>query len=172
MCDMCDGASAEDVVETLHRRVLLNGFTLMSVEGPVPWVYTIGLARLDHPELVIAGTDAPSAAELLTILGRRVVHGDRLQADTIVEVDGMTFGVAAVHPSRIASGLCARWFEHERAHPGSSALRVLQVQIPDELFCACHAGSQPRLDRAGGALGPPRRERRRQRAKPKRAKRR
>ena len=172
MCEMCDGASLEEVVETLHKRVLLNGFTMMMAEGPVPWVYTIGLISFDHPELVVAGIDAPGAAELLGHLSRRVMSGHRLQPDTVVEIDGLTYGLAAVHPSRIASGLCAMWFRFHGLHPASTKLQVLQVQIPDEQFCACHAGSQPRLDLPGGTPGPPRREVRRQRARPKRAKRR
>lgn len=161
MCEMCNGASPEDLVEALHHRVVHNGFTLLSVDGPVPWVYTIGLARLGHPELVVAGVKMPVATELIDILAQRVIDGVRLQPDTIVEVFGETYGLGAVHPSRIAAGLCAMWFQHERAYPGSMELQVLQVHIPDEHFCACHAGTQPRLDLPGGALGPPRRERRR-----------
>lgn len=161
MCEMCNGASADDVVESLHRRVVRNGFTLVSVDGPVSWVYSIGLARIGHPELVVAGAKLPVATELIDILGQRVMDGVRLESDTIVEVDGETYGLGAVHPSRIAAGLCAMWFRHEAAYPGSMELRVLQVHIPDEHFCACHAGTQPRLDLPGGALGPPRRERRR-----------
>jgi hypothetical protein len=156
----------------MWSRTSTAGFTTLSVDGPVPWVYTIGLATLDHAELVIAGIDAHAAAGLLDALGRRVMTGRRLQPDTIVEVDGTTFGLAAVHPSRLASGLCAMWFRHEQAHPGSTQLEVIQVQVPDELFCTCHAGSQPRLDLPGGTPGPPRRERRRQRSQPRRAKRR
>ena len=172
MCELCNGASADDVVELLHRQVLRRGFTMMSVEGLVPWVYTIGLEALGHPELVVAGLDTPAAAELLELLGRRVMRGAQLEPDTIVEMDGLTFGLAAVHPSRLASGLCAMWERHEQAHPGSGRLRVLQVQVPDEHFCACHAGTQPRLDLPGGTPGAPRWEQRRRRPKPKRARRR
>lgn len=161
MCEMCNGASAEDVIESLHQRVVHDGFTLLGVGGPVSWVYTIGLARLGHPELVVAGAKMPIATELIEILGERVIDGVRLRSDTIVEVDGETYALGAVHPSRIAAGLCAMWFQHESAYPGSTELQVLQVHIPDEHFCACHAGTQPRLDLPGGALGPPRRERRR-----------
>lgn len=158
---MCNGASAEEVVETLHRRVLRDGFSAMAVDGPVSWVYTIGLARLGHPELVVAGAKMPVATELIGILGHRVLGGARLQSDTIVDVDGETYSLGAVHQSRIAAGLCAMWFRHERSYPGSTELHVLQVHVPDEHFCACHAGTQPRLDLPGGTLGPPRRERRR-----------
>lgn len=158
---MCNGASAEDMIESLHHRVVHDGFTLLGVDGPVSWVYTIGLARLGHPELVVAGAKMPIATGLIEILGERVMDGVRLQSDTIVEVAGETYALGAVHPSRIAAGLCAMWFQHESAYPGSTELQVLQVHIPDEHFCACHAGTQPRLDLPGGALGPPRRERRR-----------
>lgn len=171
MCEMCNGASADDLVESLHHRVVEHGFTLLSVDGPVSWVYSIGLARWGHPELVVAGAKEPIATGLIEMLGERVMTGVRLEPDTIVEVDGETYGVGPVHPSRIAAGLCAMWFEHERAYPGSTELQVLQVHIPDEHFCRCHAGTQPRLDRPGGALGPPRRERRR-RTKTKRRSRR
>lgn len=158
---MCNGASAEDEVESLHHRIAHHGFTLLAVDGPASWVYTIGLARLGHPELVVAGAKMPIATELINILGRRVIGGARLQPDTIVEIDGEPYSLGAVHPSRIAAGLCAMWFQHEHAYPGSPELQVLQVHIPDDHFCACHAGTQPRLDLPGGALGPPRRERRR-----------
>jgi len=168
MCDLCDGVTLEERMRWAHLSILGAGYSQIAVEGSVPWVYTIGLSERLHPELLIAGIDTAPAAELLDRLASRVVRGERFEAGTTVDEEGESFGLVAVHPSRVKVGLCAAWQAYARLHPGPGTLRVLQVQMPDEWFCRCHAGNQPRLELPGGMPGAPSREERRRKSKRRR----
>jgi hypothetical protein len=172
MCEICNGASRDDVLEGMHQRIQEYGFTTIAVEEDPPWVYTIGLARVGHPELVVAGTHIAFAYSLLQMLGGRVMHGEQFGVDSVTDVGGLLCSLGPVHPTRLASGLCGMWSEYDDAHPGMGRLEVLQVQIPDDRFCRCHAGAQPRLELPGAEAGSPRRERRRAQAARRRSSRR
>ena len=68
MCIMCDGASRDEVLFSLHGRVQRNGWALQIVASTGPpglgWVYTIGLAAFDHPELVVVGLEVVDSARV------------------------------------------------------------------------------------------------------------
>jgi Domain of unknown function (DUF4262) len=168
MGDFCS-ETVEDQLGHLRIAVQGFGFAIIATDGQVPWLYTVGLTDRLHPELVVAGIRIETARELITRLGERVLAGERLRAGTVVEESGDTFGLVEVHQSRLAAGLCATWKAYHQATPGPGRLSALQVAIPDEWFCRCHAGAQPRLDLPGGVPGTPKRERRRRRRRHTRA---
>lgn len=76
MCEMCNGASYEEVLDDLDACVRRYGWAVQGVEGRRPWAYTIGLAeRFGHPELVLAGIAVPAAVTALNALGTMVATG-------------------------------------------------------------------------------------------------
>jgi hypothetical protein len=168
MCDLCEGMPVEEQMRLTGLRILEHGYTKVAVEGRTPWVYTVGLSHRLHPELLVAGSEIPAAAEILDRLAQRVLDGERLTAGTKVTEDGLVFGIGQVHHSRLRAGLCAAWDAHGRVPGGMRQLVVLQVKLPDELFCTCHAGSQLRLDLPGGVPGAPNRAMRRSKRRPPR----
>lgn len=66
-----------------------HGWALQAVlgdeDGP-PFVYTVGLAGFDHPELIVFATTQATGATVLNELGERVRAGGRLQAGERVEL--------------------------------------------------------------------------------------
>lgn len=58
-----------------------------SDEGVMPFAYTVGLFGLGHPELLIFGTDAPTAATILNHLGERVRAGAALLPGQLLAFD-------------------------------------------------------------------------------------
>ena len=171
MCYICDGATDQDHLRWMHIEILGRGWTTVGVEARVPWAYTVGLTEHMHPELVVAGTKLPSAYELLDRLARRVIVGERFSPAMMIDEERGPYSVVTIHPSRLAAGLCAAVSAYGREMRCDwGRVQALQVQVPDEWFCKCHRGSQPRLDLPGRTPGPPNREarRRRRRTRPRR----
>ena len=170
MCLMCEGWSEDEVNALLDERICAFGWTTMGVAdrpGQPTWMYTIGLAIVGHPELLIATVAPERAAEILGDLADRVV-GEGERFDTVDEatcVDGLTVAVRDVHPAHVERGLvgAGQRYYHWAGRP-MPALPVRQVVLPDSEFCRCHAGSQPQLHLPHvlfGTAGPNRAERRR-----------
>lgn len=82
MCMLCEGASAQDVLDGFRSRIAEFGFTMVSVGGgSSSWTYTIGLLEnFGHPELVVTGL-CPKMIKLIDgdgwVLARR--HGSHRQ---------------------------------------------------------------------------------------------
>ena len=166
---MCQGWSAAEVNALFHIRICSTGWTTAGVyEGPnrPTWVYTVGLALVDHPELLVASVAPERATEVLDDLARRVVAGERYDdADAATCSDGLTVALRDVHPIHIERGIvgAAQRYYHW-ACVQAPALRVRQAVLPPSAFCRCHADTQPRLHLAHvlfGVEGPRRAERRR-----------
>lgn len=171
MCLMCEGWTADEMHADTHDRIRRYGFAMFGVrdgDGGPTWLYSIGLADHDHPELVIANVELDSAHAVLTDLAARVLDGDRLdEARRVAYLD--VVGEATlrdVHPAHLAGELIAAWHGYYawRDAPAPPPPRVLQVVAPDEAFCRCHAGTQPRLDLAHVTFRPAASNRRERRA--------
>ena len=169
MCLMCQGWSADEVNALHHERIRSTGWTTTGVaDGPgrPTWVYTIGLALVGHPDLLVASVAVARATEILDELAGRVVAGERLDLTGDVtcddEVTMALHDIHAVHVQRGLVGAGQRYYDWVgRPEP---ALRVRQVVVPASSFCSCHAGTQPRLHLPHvlfGTAGPGRAERRR-----------
>jgi hypothetical protein len=79
---LCEGWSADELHADTDARIRRHGFTMSGVRGGdgVPtWIYTVGLADHEHPELVIANVVVDRAYDVLTDLATRVLDGDRLE---------------------------------------------------------------------------------------------
>jgi hypothetical protein len=172
MCQICDGATIDQVRLGLARIIDTHGWAVQGVTGETDaesWAYTVGLVeRFGHPELVVTGINMKAAWGLLNDLADRVRDGERFAAGETIDLDGVDVGFANVHPAQFSRGVFAMWFDHYRAvAPAGLNLSALQVILPDWLFCARHARHMPRLDRPDPALGHirPNRAERRSRAR-------
>ena len=167
MCDMCNGATMQEVLDNMHRKIASNGFTTMSVEATArtkEWSYTIGLRHNhDHPELVVAGYPHQGAVAVLSELAAEVVKGDRfdIPGDRVLFHDA-EIGVVPVHAQYLKGELMAAWHWYSDA-VGRPDLEpeALQIVLPDDQRCFHHQTTQPRLDKPGALVAMNRQERRR-----------
>jgi Domain of unknown function (DUF4262) len=142
-------------LETVREGITRHGWMLQAVfptdagDGP-PFVYTVGLAALGHPELIVYGLPHDTGGVILNELGRRVrdgrrlAHGERL--DDVVE--GFQVEVLAVADNQ-PLGVARRLYG-----PG---VRALQIVYPDagnlwpwEEGCDRVVASLPLLGRRAG----------------------
>jgi Domain of unknown function (DUF4262) len=168
MCLMCQGWTADEVNADTDARIRQHGWTAVSVYergGGPTWTYTIGLADRGHPELLVANAKIERAMAVITDLATRVVGGESLaDAEWVTYLDDDEAALCDVHPVHVERGLVGSWQRYYDWRGGSvPALRVRQVVLPDDEFCGCHKGTQPRLDMGWtffGAVTPDRTERR------------
>ena len=81
MCMMCDGASRDEMLFSLHAKVLHHGWALQGVGGDgerADWMYTRGLSSgFAHPELVMVGGRIEDSGRVLNEIGELVRSGRR-----------------------------------------------------------------------------------------------
>ena len=97
MCWQCDhpGATSEDFLNEIHRKVSNRGWTVLHVEEErAPYAYTIGLHAFGLPELLATGVSPPRGSVLLdyfaeeSLLDGPLVPGQRisLHVDALIEI--------------------------------------------------------------------------------------
>jgi hypothetical protein len=99
-----EGRSRADYLMHCERVIESVGWIVQSAEGRASdfgWCHTVGLARLGHPELVIAGLPAEIATELLNTVASDVVAATKsLSAgDELGDVAPMPLRVVAIDPA-------------------------------------------------------------------------
>jgi hypothetical protein len=158
MCQLCDGASEDELRLELDRLIETYGWALQGVEGTPwsdPWTYTIGLVEhFGHPELIVTSVAFDMACVLLNELSQRVRGGQRFLPGDETDVSGIHVRFVAVHPAQLSEDLFAIWSDHYRAFGAvGPVLTAMQVLLPDSLFCAKHGRAMPRLDQPAPVLG-------------------
>ncbi|MGH9277084.1 MAG: DUF4262 domain-containing protein, partial [Acidimicrobiales bacterium] len=101
---MCEGATLEEYLLHLHDQIDERGFTQIGVERRRSWNYTIGLAGVAHPELVMAGVNLTEAAVIVNHLARGVLRGESLEGVDRVDAHGDTFRLVPVHERHLENG--------------------------------------------------------------------
>jgi hypothetical protein len=151
MCAICEGRlTAEEALDRTTELIARQGWTVQPVmAGPhnLSWAYTIGLTARGHPELVVVDTPEELAIPVLHLLAEHARDGEALQADHAIEVAGLEFRLAGVHPAHAGEGtnLFTVWHEVYGWLPEPPQLRVLEVIPPDEVLCTHHRGPRPYL---------------------------
>jgi hypothetical protein len=157
MCILCDGGSAQELLNGFRSRIGEFGFTMVAVgEGSSSWTYTIGLLEnFGHPEFVVTGLRPNAAITVMTALVERVRAGERFtseSADTAYE--GIPLRLGHVHRSQWTHSRFAMWeayYEWLGGAPLSpSATQILWpndygVFPPGRDFCDQHRNCQPLL---------------------------
>jgi hypothetical protein len=81
MCLTCQGWTRAQLRAQIRDRILTYGYTIVNVAGHGPaspaFAYTVGLSRVDHPELIIFGCHPDCGYEALDPIARRVVDSGR-----------------------------------------------------------------------------------------------
>ncbi len=148
MCIICDGGSRYDIRSKVQNDIDQRGWSIVAVEDArQPWAYTVGLAELDQPELVVVGLPASQAGSTLNHLGEQLKGGVDLTLGVPQSCPlSSELTLVAVHPRQLKSGLMSAWFDHySKSGSGPPPLRALQVCYPP---CPCGQAHPPavRLD--------------------------
>lgn len=94
-----------------------------------PFAYTIGLFGLAHPELLIVGVDAQTAAEVLNDLGNRVRNGEPLLPGQFITFEKWPHRIipeAVPNPGEILLGANAYY-----QRPSDYSVPALQLTYDD-----------------------------------------
>lgn len=139
-------------MQALDLQIRVHGWALVQVrddhDGTV-WSYTVGLVEhFGHPELTMIDVDLEHQAHVITSLADGIAASGQLPAN-VVHADGLQ--LVEVHPDHVQSDLFGTWANLYGSYPEPGMM--LQVVLPDESFCECHAGAGRRLDQ-GGPLPP------------------
>lgn len=161
VCFICDGGTDEELLAEEFMRIALHGFTMTGVDSAPPWTYTIGLEQsFRHPELVITGLSAETAAELITSVVERIRTGARFDGSSppLPLCGCTTVAFGAVHDSQWEKGRFNQWLNYydwlAGDRPPRRAVQLLWAGAsgafpPDPEFCRDHGGRcQPLLDEA------------------------
>jgi hypothetical protein len=166
MCEICDGATYEELFTRYAEIIRTAGFIVITVEGARGWSYTIGLLdSADHPELIAAGGASAPRARLVHSLATKALGGEHFHAgDTIGLGESGIARVGMVHPIHFELETFAMW--QNLADFGAihrHRPRAVQVLLPGALL---DGAVQPALAdpnaRVGSAPYPNRRARRAQ----------
>src|SRR3954454_19246658 len=150
MCEMCEGKTRAEVLLDVGEKIRRNGFVLQGVGGghsEPTWVYTIGLLdHLDHPELIVVGPEAESAAAIISHAIAQVEEGIPINGGDDVRIDNYTFRAIDVHPKQFHSSAFAQWhrYYHALGSPPDEP-NAIQLLCPPSLFCGEHGAGVPRL---------------------------
>jgi hypothetical protein len=153
MCDICNGASRDDVRRALARKVYTYGWAIQGVEAgrdSDPWAYTVGLVEhFRHPELIVTSVCLDEAGFVLNRLSEDIREGRRLAPGAVADVAGVEVSFVAVHPAHCAIDIFASWFDHYRS-VGDDFLPLTALQVT---FLGDHDPYLPRLDLPEPVLG-------------------
>jgi hypothetical protein len=135
MCEICQGASDDEVLFGIYGRIYRFGWTIEYVQGrdaSHSWGYTIGLTEgFGHPELALAGADAQTTGTFLNSIGRAIRRGDRPVPGHLFRDDGHEHLLLEVHPAHYERGTFGIWdFYYHRLGRAPMEHRVLEV-VPE-----------------------------------------
>jgi hypothetical protein len=150
-------------MQAFDLQIRVHGWTLVQVAGEYEsWCYTIGLVEhYHHPELVLIDVRSDVQHSVIKPLVELIVQHGELPPEPLA-AEGLS--CAPVHDDHLAGGLFAVWVEHYRRFPRAGDF--IQVCLPADAYCECHAPSVRRLDVPGplpAAPGLPNRAARRRR---------
>ncbi len=167
MCELCNGISVDALMTQTFERIAANRFTMVGVEGPRRWAYTVGLVEsFDHPELIVTGLEFERTSALLTGVADRVRAGERFtNAAGPIDVADTRVHFTPVHPAQWVQGRFNMWsayYDWVGLRLDPTAIQVvwpLGSGCPPDRQCNC----QPMLDHdpGHGVHGRNRAERRR-----------
>ena len=122
------GIHTLDQLRAIQRAIAEDGVWLQAVHGDGPettFGYTVGLSRLNHPELIVTGMGCPSACNVLEMITHPVLeHGLRLRA-------GMVLDLGAPHAGLIEVARPGWWLAIAR-ELSQQPMTALQVALSDE----------------------------------------
>jgi hypothetical protein len=132
MCDICDGATDDELLFQIYGRIHNFGWGIEYVQTKDPsdsWGYTIGLAEsFGCPELALAGFDGPTTGRVINSVGHAMSHGHLPRTGELFVCDGHEHLLVEVHPAHYRQGTFVMWefyYRHIEAPPEEH--RVLEI---------------------------------------------
>jgi hypothetical protein len=136
MCPICDGQSYEEALADMHELIGKHGFTMTGIEpGPdhPPWIYTVGLAEHDHPELSVLGLPVDVSYTILDALSRHVFRGGRFAPGETVELGGVRFHVREVDERVWEGDMFNQWWNYydwrDEIDPGAPDVEPAALEL-------------------------------------------
>lgn len=153
MCELCDGATYEEVLAREAELIRQYGFLVMTVEGVPGWSYTIGLLdSADHPELIAVGGEEGPRARLVHGLATKTLDGEHFHAGDRIDLgESRIATVFMVHPIHFELEPFAMW--QNLADIGAihrHSPRAVQILLPDVLL---DGATQPLLADPSARIG-------------------
>lgn len=135
MCDICEGASDDELLFGIYGRILRFGWAIEYVYGrdaSDTWGYTIGLTEgFGHPELALAGMGAQTTALFLNSIGQSISRGDVPVLGELFRSNGREDLLLEVHPAHYERGTFGMWeFYYDHLGVAPKEHRVLEV-VPE-----------------------------------------
>lgn len=135
MCDICQGASDDELLFGIYGRIRNFGWAIEYVQGrgvSDSWGYTIGLTEgFGHPELALAGLDAQTTALVINSIGRAISHGNLPAPGELLICNGYEYLVVEVHPAHYERGTFGMWdFYYDHLEEIPEEHRVFEV-VPE-----------------------------------------
>jgi hypothetical protein len=132
MCEICEGASDDEVLFGIHGRILKFGWAIEYVTGRRVsdcWGYTIGLTQaFGHPELTIAGMGPEPTAEIINSIGRAIRAGTTPSPGELYRCQHREYLLMPVNHRHHREGTFGMWefyYDHLGETPGEH--RVLEI---------------------------------------------
>ncbi len=135
MCDICEGATDDELLFGIYGRILNFGWGIEYVQGrgvSDSWGYTIGLTEsFDHPELALAGMDMRTTALVINSIGRAISQGDLPAPGELFVCDGHEYLLAEVHTGHYERGTFGMWdFYYDHLEEAPKDHLVLEI-VPE-----------------------------------------
>ncbi|MDO8389448.1 MAG: DUF4262 domain-containing protein [Actinomycetota bacterium] len=152
MCLECDGFSHEEVMRGLDLKIRTYGWALVQVEdGSSSFAYTIGLVEnYGHPKLIAVDVKPELQHALIKPLVDGIIERGRPPAG-LLALGGLR--CVEVHADNLVSEFFGSWANRYGHLPRPG--QALQVVLPDEVYCECHAHAVRRLDLPGPLTAAP-----------------
>lgn len=132
MCEICEGASDDEVLFGIHGRIHRFGWAIEYVTGRRVsdcWGYTIGLTEaFGYPELTIAGMGPEPTAGIINSIGRVIEAGAIPSPGELVRCEDREYLLMPVNHRHHREGTFGMWefyYDHLGETPGEH--RVLEV---------------------------------------------
>lgn len=135
MCDMCQGASDDELLFGIYGRIRNFGWGIEYVQGggvSDSWGYTIGLTEgIGHPELALAGFDTQTTALLINSIGWAISQGHVPAPGELFVCNGNEFLLVEVHSAHYERGTFGMWnFYYDHLDEAPEEHRVFEV-VPE-----------------------------------------
>jgi len=144
MCEICQGASDDELLFGIYGRIHNFGWGIEYVQGrgvSDSWGYTIGLTEgFGHPELALAGSDMQTTALLINSIGRAISRGDMPTPGELFVCNGNQLLLVEVHSAHYERGTFGMWnFYYDHLEEAPEEHRVLEVVPEGRSSCFTNA---------------------------------
>ena len=135
MCDICEGATDDELLFQIYGRIRRFGWGIEYVVGEQvsdSWGYTIGLTEgFGHPELAVAGLEAETTGFFINSIGRAISEGKVPVPGELFVCNGHECLLVEAHPGHYERGTFGMWeFYYDHLEEAPEEHVVLEI-VPE-----------------------------------------